>query len=137
MVVSLEIAVTHPCPMTGGPSRVGIRTDPSTFLEDLHTIAGVGFGTTAPSTLDGRPALTVRVNPTASRCNNADFPSDFHTGSAGGDDFISLKMPSQLTIVEVDGVTVLVDIWARTEAELSTWLPAANAIVESIHFVKH
>lgn len=132
VVASLEGAVTHACPRANGgaASRVAIRTDPSTFLEDLHTIAGVGFGTTAPSTLDGLPGLSVRVNVTASRCTFADF----HPGAGG--DFIALTMPSQLTIVEVDGVTVVVDIWARTEAELSAWLPSANAIVESIHFVK-
>jgi hypothetical protein len=41
---------------------------------------------------------------------------------------------TRLTLVDVDGVTFLVAVWARTDDDLAAWLPVATPIVDSIRF---
>ena len=45
----------------GGPGQFMLRTEPADFLADLRDTAGVSMGEVVPTTLDGRPALTVML----------------------------------------------------------------------------
>ncbi len=40
-----------------------------------------------------------------------------------------------MILFEIDGRTVLIDIWAIDEAELDSWLPAATEFLNTIHFI--
>ena len=106
-VASTDGAVTHPCPGTnGGPSRVPVvGARPRAFLDDLRRIAGIGLGEPSPTTIDDRPALAVTVDPGASLCDWGDF----HVASSAiGSGYVVMNVPSRLWLVEVDGVTVVI-----------------------------
>jgi hypothetical protein len=116
----------------GPEGRFMLRTTPAEFLADLRDIAGTPMGPIVETTLDGRPALTTTLPGTGG--------SDIHVsgrmlGLAGGAPYALVTMPSRLIITEIDGTTVFVLIWARTGADLTAWLPAADAFVRSIHFL--
>ena len=49
-------------------------------------------------------------------------------------DFLELTLPSRLIAFNVDGVTVFVDIWARTPEDLAAWLPQATTFVDNLRF---
>ena len=132
MIASVRQALTHPCPMGTGPSRVDIGDASADFLADLHRIAGVAFRATAPTTLDGYPALETTVDVRASMCNYADL----HWPNLGLGPGLILHVPSRLTVADVEGETVLVQIWAATEADLAAWIPVATPFVDSIHFIQ-
>jgi hypothetical protein len=132
-ISSAHASVTHPCPLDdGGSSRVPIREDPAGFLDDLRAIAGVGLGQVTTTSFDGRPALTVRVDPRTARC---DF-GDFHTEASGiGGGYVLLTVPTRLVVTEVDGMTIVLQAWAGTEEELQAWLPTATEFLDSVHFI--
>jgi hypothetical protein len=41
----------------------------------------------------------------------------------------------RLTLVDVDGSTMIIVAWARTADELADWIPTADAFIDSIHFI--
>jgi hypothetical protein len=45
---------------------------------------------------------------------------------------VDFALPSRVTVVDVDGTLVLVQVWAASEEGLRTWLPGADAILESM-----
>ena len=45
-----------------------------------------------------------------------------------------LTVPSRLIVTEVDGETMVIQVWAGTEAGLQEWLRTSAAFVDSIHF---
>ena len=129
-VSSAQGGQVHDC-VADGYSRV--REDPALFLLDLRRKAGIGLGETELITFDGRPARYVAVDPAANQCE----PSDFHARN-----FITgilqqpmrLTVPSRLIVTEVDGETMVIQVWAGTEAGLQEWLGTSAAFVDSIHF---
>ncbi len=134
-VASTDGAVTHPCPIVdGGSSRVPVGAPPQAFLDDLRRIAGIGLGEPSPSTVGDRPALAVTVDPGVASCEYGDF----HVANAGiGSGYVDLNVPSRLWLVEVDGLTVVVQVWAGTDDDLAAWLPIASEFLDSVHFVQH
>ena len=117
--------VTHPCPIdASGRSRLPIRKEQPGFLDDLGSVGGMRFDPAIPTSVGSRPAISTRLADAA--CDTADF----HVN--GG--YVDLDIPSRLIVVDVDGVTVAIQVWARNEAELAEWLPIATTIVESIEF---
>ena len=129
-VSSAQGGQVHDC-VADGYARV--REDPALFLLDLRRKAGIGLGETELITFDGRPARFVAVDPAANQCE----PSDFHAKN-----FITgilqqpmrLTVPSRLIVTEVDGETMVIQVWAGTEAGLQEWLGTSAAFVDSIHF---
>ena len=117
-VSSAQGGQVHDC-VADGYSRV--REDPALLLLDLRRKAGIGLGETELITFDGRPARYVAVDPAANQCE----PSDFHARN-----FITgilqqpmrLTVPSRLIVTEVDGETMVIQVWAGTEAGLQEWL---------------
>ena len=45
-----------------------------------------------------------------------------------------LTVPSRLIVTEVDGETMVIQVWAGSEAGLQEWLRTSAAFVDSIHF---
>ena len=118
-VVSAETPLVH-----GTPARVPIRTKPQDFLEDLRTIGHVNIGEPSPALLDGRPALVVTV----------EGPGlDFHYGPGLSTD-VGLDVGSRIIVADVDGITIVVVIWATDEDDMAAWLPTATALVDSMTF---
>ena len=127
-VAVVDHGVVHEC---GGSGRdVEIRHPPAELLEDIETIAGVALADPTSTTLNGYPGLfTSRTE------GSADCGADLHLSGGGlGSPYFLLTNPAQTIVADVDGLTVFVDIWASTDAELEAWLPTGRAIVDSIQF---
>jgi hypothetical protein len=118
-------------PWGHGNGRIRLRSVPAELLADLRDRAGIPLGPIAETTLDGHPALVVDVR----------YPgvNDLHfrprMDGLAGEDYIDLTLASRLIVVDVDGLTMLIDVWARTPDDLATWLPTADAFIDSIHFL--
>jgi hypothetical protein len=136
-VAAVVDAWTHGCPDAAGTvraERTPVREAPAELLEDLRTIAGISFGAATTTSLDGRPALMMAPDPATSRCDSGDLHVGGHIQGLSVD-YVELMRPSRLILADVDGVTILVDVWARTADDLAAWLPIASTFVESIHFL--
>jgi hypothetical protein len=119
------------CPPTGFPISHQIRNAPEAFLEDLHTVRGITFGTVTPTMLDGRPAITTTVDSidkTVRRCVGYDVSTD-----RGGT--IDLSVSSRLILAEIGHTTIIIQIWAPTSQDLAAWMPVATELIDSIHFI--
>jgi hypothetical protein len=117
----------------GQGGRTEVRESPAELLDDLHTIGGVAFGEPATTSLDGRSAIAVTVSQDAMQGAH-----DVHVGghlSGLSVDYVVLSLPTRLTLVDVNGVTLLVAVWALSDDELAAWLPVATPIVDSIRFL--
>jgi hypothetical protein len=126
-VVNVTDALTHPCPLAGGSSRVPLGDEPADFIADLESISGLRLEDVEGTTLDGRPA--VRATALASRCGS----NDLHL-SPGIGRWVTLRVPARLIVSQVGGATVLIQIWADTILDLESWLPVAQQTVDSIDF---
>ncbi len=108
-----------------------VGSDASEFLELLTN--AMPPEPVASTTFDGRPALTTSF---LSRRNSCSGEVHYDDGPARNGEFINITMASQMTLFEVGDQTIVVDIWARDDAEFDAWLPEATQFVESIHFVE-
>jgi hypothetical protein len=96
-------------PWGHGNGRIRFRSAPAELLADLRDRAGIPLGPISESTLDGHPALVEDVR----------YPgaNDLHYRSRmdglAGEDYIDLTLASRLIVVDVDGLTMLIDVWAR------------------------
>jgi hypothetical protein len=106
-----------------------LRTRPEDFLADLRDLGNVPMSAVAETTLDGRRALNVMLP-------GADGIQVLYLSGPGlnKNDYLLMDLPERLTVADVDGVTVLVLIWAKPADALGAWLPIADEFVSSIHF---
>jgi hypothetical protein len=125
------IAASANTPWSHGNGRIRLRSVPAELLADLHDKAGVLLGPISESTLDGHPALVVDVRYPG--VNDLHFRPQME--GLAGEDYIDLRLASRLIVVDVDGLTMLIDVWSRTPDDLATWLPTADAFIDSIHFL--
>ena len=117
----------------GPDGRVRLRPDPAGFLADMDTLlTGVDLEPVTAATLDGRPALTARTVPGTGAGHDLHVDGKM-TGLSGP--YVFMRGPYRLLVADVDGKTVCVQIWARTEEDLAAWLPVAQEFVDSLHFV--
>ena len=118
----------------GSDGRVPLRSTPAGFLADVGSLLfGVELEPVRTTTLDGRAALTTRTAPGISS-NHSDLHVDGPiTGLSGL--YTLMTAPSRLIVADIDGVTVMIQIWASTEDDLAAWMPDALRFVNSIHFV--
>ena len=110
------------------------------LLRQLRGVAGLALTDTAPVTVDGRAAtrLGAMVAAGHTACTFADMGLEgmslWRDDTSPTRDWI--LVPSDhaipLTILEVGGETVVVEIWSYRD--LDAWLPVANGVVESIRF---
>lgn len=132
-ISSAKTAVIHPCPLVnGGQSRVSINgREARLFLEDLRTIAGIETGELVDATFDGRPAIAATIDPEAAQCEAADF----HVNGPGvGPGYVQLRLPSRLLAVDVDGMPIVLQVWAATSADLEAVMPMAASFLAGVHF---
>ena len=111
--------------------RVRLRSDPEGLLEDIRDRTGLPLLAVA-TTVDGHPAL----NASSDAPGNNDLHFSERMEGLSGEDYIWFKFPMRLTLVDVDGTTMLFVAWARTPADLVDWLPTADEFLDSIHFIK-
>jgi hypothetical protein len=120
---------THRCGPGGG--RQTIRFTPLGFMTDLRDVEGAGFDEFQTVLVDGREAVAATLSDTRSRC-----ATDVHfVLGVVGQPYVSLGLPARMLAVDVDGVTVVIQIWSRDDKDLASWLPAANAFVDRFHFL--
>ncbi len=131
VVAVVDEPVTHACPP--GPERsVPMRPAPAQFLDDLRDIAAIPVGPVTSTTIDGRPVLTTAISGRGQLCG-----SDFHVKAYTGlpSSWVRLDLPSRLFVLQVDGLTVVVQIWATTEPDLASWADeVADQFVQSMDF---
>ena len=131
IVASAVGTSTHSCTRDQGQGRRALRSAPADFLSDLQLVAGASMGTVETSSIDGHPALISDID-SEGECADGDV----HV--AGGPplaDYIKLSMPARILTADVDGQPIFVVIWARTSEDLASFMPTANAFVDSIHFL--
>ena len=117
----------------GPDGRVRLRSDPAGFLADMDALlTGFDLEPVAAATLDGRPALSARTVPGTGAGYDLHVDGPI-TGLAGSGIF--MVAPYRITVADIDGVTVFVQVWADSEDGLATWLPVAQRFVNSMHFV--
>jgi hypothetical protein len=111
--------------------RFLLRTTPAGFLDDLRTTGEVPMGEVAETTLDGRPAMTARL---AASVSNDIHVTGSTIGLTGGAGYVLLNGPAHITVAEVDGWTLFILAWARSDEDLDAWMPTADAFISSMHF---
>ena len=129
LVAVIDQPYVHACPVSAG--RILIRKTPAGLLEDLGAIGGLTLTAPSETIFDGRVATVTRRAEYPITCATGDLHID---GGGLGSDFISLSRPASMILSEVDGRTVLIDIWAVDDVELESWLPTAMEFVDSIRF---
>jgi hypothetical protein len=132
VLADASAAWTHACAPSG---RAPLASNPLDFLLELREVGGVGLGPVALTRLDGRPAYSSILTPNRDSCT----PDVHFIGSieqlTSPRSYISVALPARLFALDVDGVTVVVEIWARTQADFDAWLPRGMAFVGQIHFL--
>ena len=121
----------HQC---GGPtSRVVVRRDPAGLLQDLEGIAGFDVRDIESRSVGGRTAASALV--IGPGCGQ-----DIHLRQVGlSHDSLLLEIsgPTFLTAVNVDGQTVLLQLWAHTEEELARWIDEMGPMLDSMTMDPH
>ena len=110
-----------------------IAADAAGFLPGLREALGLAVGDIADTELGGLPALTADVAPAV----EGDFARnhlDVRTAVGGATGSVFFHYPSRVIVADAGTSVVLVQIWARTEAELRGWLPLGLQVVDSMRF---
>ena len=108
--------------------RTQIRPDAAGFLEDLVTYDDVTLSEPISVTIGDLPALQADVDPAATSST-----SDVHltTGLFNG---FYLNQQSRVIALEAGGHHLAIVIWAKDAKTYASWLPTAEAIVDSFRF---
>lgn len=126
VVADVTQAISH-APATGG-IRVG--TDPATFVAGLRDTIGLAVLDPTAVSVDGHQAISAMVSSDGLRTGSA--PGWTHIDRPGLGCVVDFTLPSKITVIDVDGALVLVQVWAANEQELRAWLPTADALLESL-----
>ena len=110
-------------PMNGREARL--------FLEDLRTIADVETGEPVETMFDGWPAIATTIDPASAQCEVADYHVNGSNIEGG---WVDLMLPSRLVVADVDGMPIVLQVWASTQADLEAILPAATSFLDGVHF---
>jgi hypothetical protein len=119
----------QPCqPRVGSPARIRIHAQPPDIWDDLTSLACVEVGEARPRHVDGAQGDTRMVRPLSGQ--------GVHVGEVHINDghWVSLIHPSELTVVDVHGYLLAIQIWAVSDDALNRWLPVGAKIVGSITF---
>jgi signal transduction histidine kinase len=106
-----------------------IRTVPHLQVKDVGTVA-----------IDGRPAYKVELTVAGNVTGCADPTTSMYlwrdTSPAGNGTVMQVPPGDRvpLTVVDVDGATVALEVWAGG-GSLDDWNPTADGIIESIRFI--
>ena len=117
----------HQC--GGVTARVVVRRDPMGLLLDLEGVAGFDVRDIERRSVGGRSAASALV--IGPSCG-----ADVHLQQLPGltDDSLTLEIsgPTFLTAVDVDGETVLLQLWAQTEEDLVQWIGEMGPMLDSM-----
>ena len=127
-----------PCLPDGGITTP--QPGPAGLLAHLQAIDGLAIAREAAVTIDGRPAtqldLTVAAGHEACRFEELGFVgmSLWRDASSPDQDWIFIPQgrPVPVTILDVDGATVVIETWSY--ADINAWRPTAEGIIGSIRF---
>jgi hypothetical protein len=115
------------------------------LLDYLRSVPRLGVADLGSVIVDGRPAhrvdLTVADGDT--RCeDDASLILWRAAGLAqgeGGAYAVGMQVPEQghvpLTLLDVDGATIAIEIWSGDPPTFDTWYPTASRVVDSIRFL--
>jgi hypothetical protein len=108
-----------------GMERRPLGNDARTFLEDLDATPFYDVADISPATIGDLPAVSGTPTRGADTITHLD-------DTEGQATHIELLHPSHLIVADAGRTVVMIQIWARTAAELDAWLPAASELVDSI-----
>jgi hypothetical protein len=124
VVAEVTMARSH-----GSLSGDRLGETPESFVAGLGDIAGFSVLDPEPVRFADRAAFAATVSTDAT-------PGwkhiDRRTSDGDPGCVLDFALPSRVTVVDVDGRLVLVQIWAANEEGLRAWLPIADAVLESM-----
>ena len=112
----------------GSLAGVRLGETPESFVAGLRDIAGYTVLDPRSVRFADRPAIAAYVSSVAS---SGWKHIDRRTGEGDLECVMDFALPSRVTVVDVDGVLVLVQVWAANEEGLRAWIPFADAVLES------
>lgn len=114
-----------------GREGMVLDRDPTSFLEGLHELLGVGMGRIGATTLGNLPAVAADIDPQDNTCL-ALHEDRLGLGYATKEPHLS--RPGRLIIADAGTQILGVYISAPTKDELAEWMPMAQAYVNSFVF---
>jgi hypothetical protein len=124
VVAEVTMARSH-----GSLAGVRLGETPERFVAGLRDIAGFTVVDPEPVRFAELRAFVAHVS-TDSTTGWKHIDRRSRIGNLGC--VVDFTLPSRVTVVDVDGTLVLVQVWAASEEGLRTWLPGADAILESM-----
>jgi hypothetical protein len=126
VVAEVTMARSH-----GSLTGVRLGETPETFVAGLRDFAGFTVLDPEPVRFAGLRAFAAHVSTDATKgWKHIDRLS--RVGKLGC--VMDFALPSRVTVADVDGTLVLVQVWAASEEGLRTWLPGSDAVLESMRF---
>jgi hypothetical protein len=112
----------------GSLAGVRLGETPESFVAGLRDIAGYTVLDPTRVRFADYPAVAAHVSVASSGWKHIDRRS-----SEGDlDCVVDFTLPSRVTVVDVDDLLVLVQVWAASEEGLRPWLPIADAALASM-----
>jgi hypothetical protein len=124
VVAEVTMARSH-----GSLSGDRLGETPESFVAGLRDIAGFSVLDPEPVRFAGRAAVAARVSTDAT---SGWKHIDRHTSDGDLGCVLDFALPSRVTVVDVDGLLVVVQLWAANEEGLRAWIPVAEASLESV-----
>jgi hypothetical protein len=126
VVAEVTMARSH-----GSLTGARLGDTPEQFVAGLRDIAGFTVLDPEPVRFAERRAFAAHVSTDATTgWKHIDRYS--RVGTPGC--VMDFVLPSRVTVVDVDGTLVLVQVWAADEERLRTWLPTASVLLETVRF---
>jgi hypothetical protein len=130
-------------PCAQGPDAPVLARDPGVdgLLAHLRTIPRLAVGPPQTRTVDGRAAIRVELTVAG---QDSGCPDDasllLWRETVPGSEGVAMQVPEQnrvpVTLVDVDGATVAIEVWAGDPADFARWEPIADRIVASFRFLR-
>ena len=100
-------------------------SDSADFLEQVLG-SGVAREPVTRTTFDGRPALTTSFNSCGDTCSAGVHYQGLPSSQSK---HIATGVASRMIAFDVDRRPIVIDIWAKDDAEFDAWLPKATQLV--------
>jgi hypothetical protein len=125
VIADVTRATSH-APATGG---LLVGRDPASFVAGLRYVVGLAVSEPEVIQFADRPAVSASVSAgAASGWKHIDRKNRL----TGPDCVVDFTLTSSVRVVDVDGLLVLVQIWAANEEGLRAWLPTATVLLETV-----
>lgn len=125
----IVIAVVTQAQSHGSLDGRPLGDTPEAFVVGLRDVAGFMVIGQAPANLAGRPAVRAHVSTVGLR----DWKHiDARTRVGGLACVADFTLPSRITVLDVDGALVVVQVWAATDEGLQSWIGKADALLQQV-----